>query len=102
MFEDFSGGYHIHFGWPDTSSRQPLSRRHRLQTSVTFYWFWRLAASVCSDKEQKKKKRERKNKKCVCECVTVHICSESRREIAREGEKFISWTVFDLVIWGFY
>lgn len=61
--KDFSGRYYIHFGWPTTSSRptfwSPFLLR-RLQTSVTFYWFWRLAASVCTDKEQKM---------CVCEFV---------------------------------
>lgn len=38
----------------------------------------------------KSKKKKKEEEKSVCECVTAHICSESEREIAREGEKFIS------------
>lgn len=69
--KDFSGSYYIHFGWPATSS-QPTSWSPallpRLQTSVTFYWFWRLAAPVCSDKEQ--------DWVCVFvyDCLHVHEC----------------------------
>lgn len=68
-FKDFSGRYFIHFGWPTASSRPTFwspSLPPRLQTSVSFYWFWRLAASVCTDKEQKM---------CVCVCCipTAHV-----------------------------
>lgn len=94
-FKDFSGRYFIHFGWPTASSRPTFwspSLPPRLQTSVSFYWFWRLAASVCTDKEQK----------CVCVCVccipTAHTCNS--KKACKSGKKKKVY-YFDLVFWDF-